>query len=269
MQRFVFRTVLALSFGGILAAGAQTATQATSPSSSACGVLSTGLMIYQSAKFSPPFSATIRTTHEQKLADGNSIHGEVFTHEYRDSAGRLRAETSMPCQIGPDGLPHPTLNVLVEDPVNHTHMSWQLNGNGPGVVHLLNQPTPDASAAAPPPPTEEQRRRSDQMRQQWSRNTRHELLGTRTIAGVLTEGSRQITTIPAGEQGNAEPMEISIEVWIAKDTGIAMLRVDDSPTGGRTTTEVTDFAIGEPDPSVFIPPPDYKVEEQNARALVQ
>jgi hypothetical protein len=41
-----------------------------------------------------------------------------------------------------------------------------------------------------------------------------------------------------------------------------MLRIQDDPQNGRTTTEVTDFKLAEPDPSLFAPPPGYKVEEQ-------
>lgn len=41
-----------------------------------------------------------------------------------------------------------------------------------------------------------------------------------------------------------------------------MLRIDDDPQNGRTTTEGTSLTLAEPDPSLFVPPPGYKLVEQ-------
>jgi hypothetical protein len=139
-------------------------------------------------------------------------------------------------------------------------MSWQVNGTGEKIVRVHHQPDAPSTPAAPP--TEEQRRRSAVLQDHWRRNTRNENLGTRTIAGVQCDGSRQVTTTPAGEQGNEQPMQLITEVWVAHDSQVTMLRIEDDPRSGRTTTEVTEFDPHDPDPSLFAPPPGYKLEEQ-------
>jgi hypothetical protein len=259
MLESALRTTLAAIFTLGLIATASPA-QTASP----CGVMATGVMMYGGAPTTnKPFSATVQTTHEQKFVDGNAIHGLIVTHEYRDSAGRIRGETSMLCNMGPDGQFRPTISVSVNDPVAQASMSWQINGSGEKIARVHHQADSQSAAATPPPPpTDEQRRQSALVQEHWRKNTHGEKLGTRTIAGVLTDGSRQITTIPAGEQGNEQPIEMMTEVWIARDTGLAMLNIQDDPRSGRTTTEVTDLSQTDPDPSLFAPPPGYKLVEQ-------
>lgn len=231
---------------------------------SPCGVSAQGLMIYGAfPKTGAPFSATIQNTREQKFADGNAIHGLIVTHEYRDSAGRLRSETSMPlCNvIGPDGQFQPLITVSINDPITHTSISWRVNDSGEKIARVYHQAAPQSAPAAPPL-TEEQRNQNAQVQAHWRKNTRHEDLGTRTIAGFLTDGGRQITTTPAGDQGNDKPIELMGEFWVARDTRITMLHIEDEPREGRITVEITNLTLAEPDPSLFAPPPDYKLVEQ-------
>ncbi|MGP8259996.1 MAG: hypothetical protein ACLQM6_08605 [Acidobacteriaceae bacterium] len=252
----VLRTTLAAVFTlGLIAT-------ASPAQPSPCGVVAQPLMIYGPfPKTGAPFSATIQTTREQKLADGNAIHGQIVTHYYRDSAGRVRAETSTLCDIGTDGQYRPLINISVNDPVTRTTLSWRVNDTGENVARFYHQPDPQPAPAAPPL-TEEQRRHAALAQAHWSKNTHQEDLGTRTITGLLCDGSRQITTIPAGDEGNEQPIEMTTEFWTSHDSRIVMLRIQDDPRNGRTTTEVTDLKLAEPDPSLFAPPPDYKLVEQ-------
>ena len=64
-------------------------------------------------------------------------------------------------------------------------------------------------------------------------------------------GRRTVRTIPAGQQGNDQPMEIVEEEWIAKDLGLMMLGINDSPLNGRTTSEVVEVNRGEPDAALL------------------
>ena len=250
------RTILAAIFTlGLIAT-------ASPAQPSPCGVATGALMIYGGyTKAGAPFSATIQTTHEEKFVDGNAIHGQIVTHFYRDAAGRFRGETSMRCDIGADGQFRPLINVSVNDPIARTSTSWTVNDTAEKIAHFYHQPDPQPATAAPPL-TEEQRQQNAAAQAHWNKNTRHEDLGTRTIAGVLCDGTRQITTTPAGEQGNEKPIEMTSEFWTARDSRIVMLRIDDDSRGGRTATEVTDLKLGEPDPSLFAPPPGYKLEER-------
>jgi len=134
-------------------------------------------------------------------------------------------------------------------------------GIGGKIARIAHQPNPQTAPAAAPP-TEEQRKQNAMIQEHWRKNNRSEQLGTRTIAGVLCDGTRSVRTTPAGELGNEQPIESIDETWIARDIGVAMLRITDDPQNGRTTTEVTDMTQGDPDPSLFAPPPGYRLVEQ-------
>jgi hypothetical protein len=253
----MFPTTLAVALSLSLIAVASPA-QTPSP----CGVMAVGVSVYGGIPTTnKPFSITVQTTHEQKLVDGNAIHGLVVTHEYRDSAGRIRGESSMLCNFAPDGQYRPNVNISVSDPVAHTSMSWQTNGTGIKTARMAHQAEPQAAPAVVVL-TDDERKQRAIVQENWRKNNRSEKLGARTIAGVLCDGTRSVRTIPAGQLGNEQPLETTDEIWIARDLGIGMLRIEDDPQNGRTTTEVIDLTQGDPDPSLFAPPPDYKLVEQ-------
>jgi hypothetical protein len=260
MLESALRTTLAAVFTlGLLA----TTSPAQTPSP--CGVMASGIMwsvVGGPPILNAPFSATIRTTHEQKFVDGNSVHGLIVTHAYRDSAGRVRGETSGLCNIGPDGQLRPTITISVDDVAIWTFMSWQANDTGEKVARVYHQPDPKTVAAAAPPLTEQQRQRNAQLQAHTRKYTRNEKLGSKMIGGVMTEGSRQTTTIPAGEQGNDRPIETTDELWTTRDNTMTMLHIQDDPRAGHTVTEVTELDRSEPDSSLFAPPPGYKLVEQ-------
>jgi hypothetical protein len=249
-------TLVAVFTLGLIA----TASPAQTPSP--CGVVAQGLIIYGPfPKTGAPFSATIKTTREQKFVDGNAIHGQIVTHYYRDSAGHIRAEMSTGCDIGADGQFRPLINISVNDPVARTSTSWTVNDTGEKVARFYHQPAPQPAPAAPPL-TEEQRKLIAMAQDRSTRNDHSEKLGTRIIAGVLCDGTRSVHIVPAGDKGNEQPIEISTEFWTTRDSRIVMLNIQDDPYTGRNTTEVTEFSLAEPDPSLFAPPPDYKLVEQ-------
>lgn len=250
---------------GLLAA--TTLAQTASP----CGLNGGGgPSIYSTyAKTNPPFSATIQTTHDQKLADGNAIHGEIVTHVYRDSSGRTRTETPLSCIMGLDGQFRPIINVTINDPANHTTMTWQVDGRDK-VARVIHQevfgPQPTVPPGAVVRSAQEERTLSALMQQYRAKNTRTEKLPDADIAGFACEHTRMTTTIPAGEKGNEQPMESIDELCIARGVGLTMLRVSDSPLSGRTEARVTEFSPLEPAPSLFAPPPGYIIEDQSVRA---
>ncbi len=92
-------------------------------------------------------------------------------------------------------------------------------------------------------------------------------LGSKTIAGVVAKGTRTVQTVPAGQAGISQPIKIVNEIWIFEDLDLWMLSIDDNSATGKTTTEVVDLKLGEPDASLFSPPPaDYKLQEHGAKA---
>jgi hypothetical protein len=234
-----------------------------SPLPSPCGVQSSDGRIAIASRSNFPFSITYRTTFEQRFVDGNAIHRTLINHQFRDSAGRTRNEALLPCGLGEDGLMKPQLSISVQDPVAHTLMTWQADGRNKVVrlIHLGSaRPSPAASA-----PTPDQIKTREALQQYWNTHRHTEKLGTRSIAGVQCDGTKEVTTISAGEQGNDLPIVSSTEFWIARGLGLLMLQINDDPRTGRTVIEAVDFSSSEPPASLFAPPPDYKIEEVPVR----
>lgn len=89
--------------------------------------------------------------------------------------------------------------------------------------------------------------------------TRTEELGSRDIEGVMAEGTRRVTTIPAGAIGNERPIEISYERWYSKELELVVYSKQSDPRFGEQTYKLTNIVRSEPDPSLFTVPPGYKV----------
>lgn len=90
-------------------------------------------------------------------------------------------------------------------------------------------------------------------------DTRTEELGTQNYEGVEAEGTRRVTTIPAGAIGNERPIEIVYERWYSKELGIVVYSKHSDPRFGEQTYRVTNIVRAEPDPSLFTVPNGYKV----------
>ena len=89
--------------------------------------------------------------------------------------------------------------------------------------------------------------------------TRTEELGTQNIEGVDAEGTRTITTIPAGAIGNERAIEITYEKWYSKELQLVVMSKHNDPRYGEQTYRLTNINRSEPDPSLFTPPQGYRL----------
>lgn len=89
--------------------------------------------------------------------------------------------------------------------------------------------------------------------------TRTEELGTRDFDGVSAEGTRKITTIPAGAIGNERPIEIVYERWYSKELELVVYSKHSDPRFGEQTYRLTNIVRSEPDPSLFTVPQGYRL----------
>jgi hypothetical protein len=97
-----------------------------------------------------------------------------------------------------------------------------------------------------------------------SRTGKTESLGTRDIEGVQAEGTRSITTIPAGAIGNERPIEIVYERWYSKELQLMVYSRHTDPRFGEQTYRLTNISRSEPDRSLFAPPSDYKIVSESS-----
>jgi hypothetical protein len=65
--------------------------------------------------------------------------------------------------------------------------------------------------------------------------------------------------IPVGQIGNDRELVTTNEIWTAANLGIPVREVNDSPQGGKTTTEVVSLDLSEPALPTFQPPEGYEV----------
>jgi hypothetical protein len=86
-------------------------------------------------------------------------------------------------------------------------------------------------------------------------------LGRRTIEGVLVEGTRATTTIPAGQVGNDRPIDVVSERWYSPELQVLVMSKDTDPRMGETTYQLLNVSRVEPATSLFQVPPDYELND--------
>lgn len=193
-----------------------------------------------------PMTAVIETTHDSTLSDGNTIHRDNQSTVYRDSQGRVRREVSFEFATPTTGATKGTM-IIITDPVAGTR--YILNSQNKTAHQMPMHPPKPAGAAE----GERTARPSDA-------NVATADLGSKTILGLTTTGTRVTRTIPAGEIGNAKPIEVVTERWFSTDLQIPMSVTHTDPMMGTMSSEVTSVTRGEPSASLFQVPPDYKIE---------
>ena len=215
-----------------------------------------------------PYSATVKMTFDQKLPDGNSIHGVSISHQARDSAGRTRSETIQGCSFGEDGQRHERLIIRVNDPVARTNTNWNAGFAGePKVAQVLHLDQPQPAMKSTTEDLAKRQKAFEAGMSYFQKGYKSEDLGVKQIGGLTARGSRTTRTVPAGEVGNDQPLMVVNETWRSAEYDLLLYAMQDDPRRGRTTMELEELNLAEPDRALFLPPADYTV--QHGPALVQ
>ena len=220
-----------------------------------------------------PYSAQATTETTQTLADGNRIVRKNSSSIYRDSEGRTRHDQSLG-SIGPWAAAGPPQQTsFINDPVNRIH--YVLDPRSRIARKMVLPPLPpmpdkpgapprDGKSAdvftviaAPPPPG----MRARDMRDMPLPKPKVESLGKQTIEGVEAEGTRDTITIPAGEIGNEQPIQIVSERWYSPELQTVVLSRHSDPRFGETTFRLTNITRTEPARTLFEVPSDYTIKE--------
>ncbi len=197
-----------------------------------------------------PMTATITVTHDTTLSDGNTIHTDNQSTEYRDSQGRVRKEVPFKLVTPATGATQGTM-VVIMDPV--AGKRYVLNPQKKTARAMpLHPPKPPAGEAGPGGPGPAWKSAGNDVTT--------EQLGTKTILGLQAQGTRVTRTIPAGQIGNAKPISVVTESWVSTDLQIPLTMTHTDPMAGTMTSTVTSISRSEPDTSLFQVPSDYKIE---------
>ena len=247
-----------------------------------------------------PYSAQAISESIQTLADGNRIVHKSTASVYRDGEGRTRREQTLKA-IGPyASAGDPPQTTFINDPVagvnyildSRTRTARKValpafkRGAGERVVvttegasklrskddeikeadikeHKLRAIEQEvivggpALAHAPRPGATFEYLRSKPD----PKNTKKESLGKQTVEGVEAEGTRVTITIPAGEIGNEQPMQIVSESWYSHELQTIIMSKHTDPRMGEHTYRLTNLTLGEPARSLFDVPSDYTIKE--------
>jgi hypothetical protein len=206
-----------------------------------------------------PFSADVVTESTQTLADGNHIKQTGTVHFARDSEGRTRREQSL-TSLGALGSNRTV--VFISDPVAGASYALMpetktatksMRPAGRGGNRMMNGPNGPHLAMAG-------NGRGGRGMRLGAQNVKTESLGTQTMEGVQVQGTRTTMTIPAGQIGNDQPIQIVTERWYSPDLQANVLVKHSDPRTGDTVTRYTNISRAEPVPTLFQVPADYKVQ---------
>jgi hypothetical protein len=210
-----------------------------------------------------PYYAEAITEFQQTLTDGNRIARKSTVRIYRDSEGRVRRE-----DLGPDGRVE---SVTIVDPTSGRSVVLDKDGRPAAadtrrMLVLPRGPRPGATLderekAPGSEPTRESRAHVGvvvpKMRARVNETATREDLGQRTIEGVVAQGTRTTTTIPAGAIGNEQPIRIVSEEWFSPDLRVLILTKHSDPRSGETTYTLANIVRTEPARALFEIPADY------------
>jgi hypothetical protein len=224
-----------------------------------------------------PFTADAVTEFTQMLSDGNRIERRFSTSLARDGKGRTRSEQDV-AMLGPlvvlqNGK---GLNWTAGQPVATTHGEpprfTVITDPVEGATYTLDERAKEARRNPAKVSTLqflEVQKINDKLvnvRQGAGANSVHvESLGTRQIEGVSAEGTRMTTTIPAGQIGNLNPINVVTERWSSKDLQMAVLITRRDPRSGETIYRLTNIVRAEPPPDLFTVPSDYRIVDLQKR----
>lgn len=198
-----------------------------------------------------PMTATVSVTHDQTLSDGNTIHTDNQSTEYRDAQGRVRREVPFKLATPATGATQGTM-IIIMDPV--AGKRYVLNPQNKTAHEMpLHPPKQRAGARGGPEGPEP-------MWKSAGNDVTTEQLGAKTILGLQATGTRVTRTIPAGQIGNTKPISVVTERWVSNDLQIPLSMTHNDPMMGTMTSTVTSVTRGEPDASLFQLPSDYKIE---------
>jgi len=251
-----------------------------------------------------PYSAEATTEFVQVLGDGNKIARKSVVRIYRDSDGRTRREElGTDGTVKSVSIYDPVAHVsYVLDPATRTARKSASRVAYPAAASTLSEEekkriearkavdrgSPGADgivlaspAGAPPPALAEELRKRQQSEiaagagrgrgvmppATWMlQDAKQESLGQKAIEGVIADGKRVTTVLPAGAIGNQQPITVQTEQWFSPDLEILLMTRHSDPRTGDTAYTVTNILRAEPQASLFDVPADYTILESPYRA---
>lgn len=203
-----------------------------------------------------PYSALQTTQFQQTLTGGNQISRQEQTKVYRDKDGRVRTERT----FTPHGSTTAQTMITIFDPVG-------------GNFYVLDPVKSTAVKSSLPPARSGQAaegghgRPPDTGTSQVQNQVQKETLPAQNVNGVSAAGTRTTQTVPAGEIGNSQPIQIVREVWVSADLKVPVMIKATDPRFGNSLMQLSNIVQADPDPALFLVPSNYTVSTRAERGF--
>ncbi len=191
-----------------------------------------------------PFSAEIVIEDNRRLYDGSTVTKQINGAVYRDAAGRTRRE--MPLEnvggvslVGDNAKPQKL--IFINDIAAHNQFFLDLGNRIARKNEIVDNPGQRPDKDGPP-------------------DAKPESLGTKTIDGISVEGTRHTFEIPAGQLGNAKPIQVVDERWFSPELQLVVLSRHVDPVAGEHVFKLVNIKRSEPSADLFTVPEGFKVE---------
>jgi hypothetical protein len=180
----------------------------------------------------------------QTLTNGNTISTKQQTLVYRDSQGRMRTEETITPPAG--STKQPTTRITIVDPVaGYAYILDSATMTGRQMT--LPKPPANAPTTPPTPPARPNVTVTD--------------LGTQVVNGESSKGTQRTETIPAGEIGNAQPIQNVRVTWISTELKVPVQIKTTDFRIGNSDMELTNIVHAEPSSSLFVVPAGYTLKQ--------
>jgi hypothetical protein len=200
-----------------------------------------------------PYEARVVMSSEQY----GKVPVEQATLQARDATGRTRTESSMGPRTTQDGRQVQVREVSISDPVSHCSFQWEEPWGAAGMpratvqcmprtVHFNEQSMWSSVASIKPGEEHPSPDETDQT----------EAIGGRTFDGIRAVGFRRVRILKSPDPKQTQTIES--EVWTAPEMKEIVAIYVKGP--GGYGIELRDIKLREPDPKLFYPPANYKIE---------
>ena len=194
-----------------------------------------------------PFSANVSTQWTRQTSDGATVVVKNHRMVARDSQGHVFEERR---RFVPADSNSPSLLFQTDyvDPARRTRtVCFPANE----ICDVYNFFTPPSEASLPVGPLPDGKRYLSR-----------ENLGTDTIEGLETIGTRETISTSPGVVGNDREVVSTKEFWYSPKLGINLVVKRFDPLHGTQVFTVSNISLAEPDARLFAVPAQFKVADQ-------
>lgn len=206
-----------------------------------------------------PFSATVKITRSETLADGNTINNTTTGTIARDAQGRTYRQISLPAIGSLASSGTPPQFAFIADPV--AQMNYVLNANKKTAQSFPEHKRHNGNGGNGANGGNGQPNVQWQGRRRNNPNVTTQDVAPVTIGPIVAPCTQITHTTPAGTIGNAAPIVSTVTRCFSPDLQMVVSETRTDPRHGTTTYQLANITTGTPDATLFTVPSGYTVTQ--------